>query len=120
MFNLSSFAGLILLFCKSLKGQGFELTQSNLRVIPTILIVIPPLNSRMVDQICRLINYKNFDFGDIRLTASVLNVKFSQDHIACDVDNSTCQKQKLESEFCSKYTLLFFENISWIKTFGRC
>ena len=35
----------VLLFCKSLKGQGFELTQSNLRVIPTILIVISPLNS---------------------------------------------------------------------------
>ena len=46
----------VLLFCKSLREQGFELSESNLRLIPTIVIVISPLNSLMVDQIRRLIN----------------------------------------------------------------
>ena len=104
------------LFCKSLKGQGFELTQGYLRVIPTTVIVILPLNSLMVDQIRCLINYKNFDLGDIRLTASVLNVKFSQDYIACDVDNM-CQKQKLES---GRYNLLFSHPEAFISCkYGR-
>ena len=94
----------VLLFCKSLRGQRFELTQSNLCAIPKIAIVISPLNSLMVDEIRRLINYKNFGFGDMRLTASVLYVKFSQDHITCDVDNNMCPKQKLES---AHYNLLF-------------
>ena len=105
----------VLLFCKSLKGQGFELIQSNLRVIPTIVIVISPLNSLMVDQIRRLINYKNFGFGDIRLTASVLNVKFSQDYITCDMDNNMCQKQK-----SGHYNLLFSHPEAFISCkYGR-
>ena len=107
----------VLLFCKSLRGQGFELNESNLRVIPTIVIVISPLNSLMVDQIRRLINYKNFDLCDMRLTASVLNVKFSLDHIACDIDNNMCQKQKLES---GHYNLLFSHPEAFISCkYGR-
>ena len=91
-----------LLFCKKIKE-----TESYLECdcsIPSIVIVISPLNSLMNDQIHRLTD-RNIGL----LSASVLNVKYGAfedgaENVICDVNNQLCEKTELEN---GHYNIVF-------------
>ena len=91
----------VLLFFKSVYAeQPLEIKLVN--SVPTILIVISPLNALMHDQIRRLTNNS---CGDICITASVINIKHGEDedHVILN-DDSCFEKNDLEN---GRYNILF-------------
>lgn len=83
-------------------GQKLEMRLVN--SVPTVVIVISPLNALMHDQVPCLLSESS---GDICITASIIDIKHGdgEDRILNnDLDDSICEKSDLER---GGYNILF-------------
>ena len=93
----------VLEYFKRVYSTGQELEMGLVNSVPTVVIVISPLNALMHDQVRRLLSESS---GDICITASIINIKHGdgEDRILNDLDDSICEKSDLER---GGYNILF-------------